>query len=462
MTTINKEALSRGLSPSFWVIPHPLVSLRWLLLLFPFWWVLGVEQFIWPLGLMVIAIFGAARRGYRLFVPPFAKWLLLFIAIYLLSGIAIEEPARWLTFTRTLGSYVGLFFLLIICANFVRSWQDTKAILQAFSIMIAVAAVAGTLAIFDVWRPAFTSAIGLVLPDWITSTSYGGQIAFRRLGYPSWFTMLGAYYRVSGFFMFATMYASALTVSLPIIIYLWGMAKNYRWKIFFTALIPLLAFNFLYTTGRIAIVGFILGGGFHVLFHTRWRPLFKLTILGILFLGLAISIYDLLAINQSLLPFRQWWENFVMARGPGSFNDRFLVYQHTLDDLSQRPLLGWATERDIPDFYYPAGSHSYYLGILYKHGLIGFGIFLALLGSLIKHIRIPSLRPRQLNHFAMVKFMQYSQWSIIAIAVNGFTDAVDLDTTTFTILSLIIVLAMQTRKQLNGLSPSIQQRHEEK
>jgi O-antigen ligase len=449
VTAITKKQLPRGRSTSFWVIPHPLVSLRGLLLLFPLWWVLGIEQFIWPLGLMIIAILGASRKDYRLLIPPFAKWLLLFIGIYILSGIAIEEPIRLLTFTRTLGAYLSLFFLLIICANFVRSWQDTKAILHAFSIMIAVAVVAGTFAIADLWRPSFTSTIGLILPDWIASSSYGGQIALRRLGYPSWFTVIGAYYRVSSLFLFPTMYASALAVSLPIIIYLWGITKTYRSRIFYAALALLLAFNFLFTTGRIAIVGFILGGGFHILFHTRWRPLLRLIMLSILLLGLTMSIYDLLVTtSQSQLSITQWWENFVMARGPGSFNARSTVYQHTLNDFSQRPLLGWATERHIPDFPYPAGSHSYYLGILYKHGLIGFSIFLALLGSLIKHIQTPLLKLKQSNHFAMVKFMQYSQWAIIAIAINGFTDAVDLDTTTFTILSLIIVLAMQTRKQL--------------
>ena len=39
-----------------------------------------------------------------------------------------------------------------------------------------------------------------------------------------------------------------------------------------------------------------------------------------------------------------------------------------------------------------------------------------------------------------------------AIVINGFTDAVDVGTTTFTLLSLIIVHAIQTRKQFYNLS----------
>src|SRR5690606_2353644 len=75
-------------------------------------------------------------------------------------------------------------------------------------------------------------------------------------------------------------------------------------------------------------------------------------------------------------------ESTVYARGSGSATSRTTIYVATVAGLMERPFLGWGTERDITtvdNFALPAGSHSYYLGFAYKHGLLGLAVLLTFL-----------------------------------------------------------------------------------
>lgn len=73
----------------------------------------------------------------------------------------------------------------------------------------------------------------------------------------------------------------------------------------------------------------------------------------------------------------------------GSNNERFSLYQYSiLEMLNNSPLIGCGIKRIAPQFgeSVPLGSHSTYVGVLYKTGILGCAIFLIALYSIIKRI----------------------------------------------------------------------------
>ena len=136
-------------------------------------------------------------------------------------------------------------------------------------------------------------------------------------------------------------------------------------------------------------------------------------------------------------------EATAFARGAGSVDARSAVYRSTVSGFLERPLLGWGTERDIPGQRYPAGSHSTYLGVLYKHGLVGFVCLLGVLASGWLAIR-PAAR---LEGTAAYDLLRFGQWTYVAVLLNGFTDVLDLDATTLILIYSIFGTLIAVRAQ---------------
>lgn len=418
-------------------------DVRLLFLLLPMWWLLGVEQFVWPIVLLWSAWKTLVRRRFEIHVVPTLVLLLMFISAHVVSAFFIDEPLRLITFFRNLSMYVTAFLLVFVIVNSVANWHEIRSLLLSIVYPMGLASIVGVLGISGAWRPSFTSLIGYVLPRWISNTTYGGTIAYRNVGSASWFAVVGQYFRVNSFFLFATLYASALALTLPVVIMLYADWRKSIPKFAWMLLLVLLGVNLIFTTGRIAALGFLVGGTYYLFViraNQRIRQFSYILVMVTCFLLLSTLIAVFL-VPECL---GEAYRNFVLARGSGSFLDRAFVYRSTFEGVSQRPVFGWGTERDIPGFPYPAGSHSYYLGILYKQGIVGFLLFITIWWSLWRDTRIPAgvLSGRS----PILRFLQYGRWVVIAAMVNALTDVLDLDASTMAIMWLIFSLLIVSRR----------------
>jgi O-antigen ligase len=129
------------------------------------------------------------------------------------------------------------------------------------------------------------------------------------------------------------------------------------------------------------------------------------------------------------------------SRGEGSANTRYKIYVKTFESFLERPFFGWGTERDVKGLAYPLGSHSYYLGTLYKQGIIGFLIFISIILSIWSNIRTKNIFVEKFN-----LFFKYGQFMMLVFMINSFTDVLDLDATTMMFLWLIISLLVVSRR----------------
>ena len=136
---------------------------------------------------------------------------------------------------------------------------------------------------------------------------------------------------------------------------------------------------------------------------------------------------------------------FVFARGEGSFNSRFGVYEASIAGFLERPFFGWGTERDVEGLALPAGSHSEYIAALYRQGLFGLFAFVGLLWSVWRATRpIHGDEARK----PWGKFLRYGRWFYATALINSLLNDPAVDTSTFVLLWLFIALLIATRQQM--------------
>lgn len=424
----------------------PLFDLQWLVLLLPLWWVAGVEQFIWPIGLAFITVKVVVLQRVKVAVTAPVKWFALFLVAILISSLFIVEPERWLTYLRNSGAYAAGFMALLIITNRVRTWPSASRLLDAALIALIVASLFGLLAIAGIWRPSFESLFGRLLPAWIVATSYGHDIAIRILGEPGWFVGLGYYYRISSLFLYGNHYASILVYTLPFLFFRLAYSRGIS-RLLVAAAIPLLIINLVYTTSRVAVVALLGGGIYFILFQSIQRKAFRILsalAMTLLILGVLLTGYVELSTTAQdgmLQDAAEAAEAFIFARGPGSYTSRLTVYEYSLRGFLERPAFGWGTERDIPQSAYPAGSHSEYVAVMYRQGLLGLIAFAGLLWSTWRFSR-PVSDSRRTSEAG--GFLRYGRWLFVTALINSIAADPVIDTTVYVFLWLFLGLMVAT------------------
>jgi len=210
--------------------------------------------------------------------------------------------------------------------------------------------------------------------------------------------------------------------------------REKKWLI---VLITMCLINLFFTTARVSFLSFLIGFVYFLIFFKMKRDNRYLFFLFFSFVLLLILIVyrDVIVEGLRLL---------LLARGEGSASSRSLVYYTTLKEFWERPVFGWGTERDVEGLGYPAGSHSHYLGILYKQGLLGFITFVGIYISLWFETK-PS---RYLKYYdwRAYNFLCYGRWIILAVLINSFTDVLDLDATTYVIIWIVFSMLLSVKR----------------
>tara|TARA_B100001758_G_C18411122_1_gene615763 strand:- start:2494 stop:3795 length:1302 start_codon:yes stop_codon:yes gene_type:complete len=417
-------------------------QLYWLVLFFPIWWFLGVEQFFWFISVSLVFIQFVIYSKFQFHLSIVSVLLLLFLFVYGISFFSIEEKVRYITYFRNLSTYITAFMLLTMLWNVVEKWHQIEKILNGIVFVMLFASVVGLLAFsFEIFRFQFKSLTGYFLPDFIAKTGYGSVIAIRNVGYYNWFLGINTYFRPSSFFLYSTMFSSTLAIVLPIAILLRDIHVGFRrWYYSIVVLIMILAL--IATTGRVAILAFFIG---YILFRIISVRNIKIKSL-IFLLGSTVILVLLFILERSGILY-QIIDLVLYSRGEGSTNTRIDIYIQTFNSFLERPFFGWGTERDVNGLAYPLGSHSYYLGTLYKQGIIGLTVFLLLFISIWKCLKVRIFID---NNFT--RFLKYGQFLMIVYFLNSFTDVLDLDATTMMFSWLIIsLLIVGKRIYMNNL-----------
>ena len=419
----------------------PLFELACWLLLWPVWWILGIEQFV-PTIASVLLVVRMALAGqlslsrHRALVIAFV----IFLLAQLLSLFGIDSMRRLLTFGRSWATWISALAILVLAVALPRDLDDLHKLLWILAGLVAIAAIGAITALLGFRPEGWTPPFARLLPESLERGGYLEQLVERSLGRQAFFRPLGYYYRVSGLFLWPLGNATALVAALPLVATLTQRGKPWHraaaWVIVVLGLV-----NLLFTTGRAAMAGLVVGGLVAWACYSRFRRLFWKLALVALALLLVLVLADLATPGQSFL-----WQNgsrllseIVFARdqwkNTGSATGRLAVVLQTLQGWMQRPVLGWGTARAVPDAPLPAGTHSTYLGLLYKHGLVGLGAYLALL-ALLWHRTCPLGRAAAQPAPWAQNLLVAGRWSLVAVLVDGITSTPASDTMTLVIIWL--------------------------
>ncbi|MBM4429820.1 MAG: O-antigen ligase family protein [Chloroflexi bacterium] len=441
------------------ILDHPpLIEVGYLLLLLPLWWLLGIEQFIWPVGLAVIWGKSWLAGHRRISLPRTGQWLLVFLALQLLSGLSAGLPPHlWDNLLRNWGAYAGALLLVVLLANHARKWQDIQMILNALIITMAVASFCGLLAIAGVWRPRFPSLLGGLLPETLLQTPLGSLVTWRELGATArlWIRDTGVralsfrYFRVRSFFCYAIHYASALAFSLPVLLFSCGQVQEARRRTLLQVAIVFLFLNLVATVGRMAIFASVAGAICYGLFLWERRESLRRLALPLCAV-LVLIVLVVLLLGQGTAVMGAGRRLFQVVLSLRSAEGREVSYLESWRQFLQRPILGWGTVREAAGLSLPPGSHSTYLAILYRHGILGFLAFAATLWSLwVETAPVRAEPDERRTASPPARLLRYGRWVFVVALFDGLTTVVSTDATVLTILWLIFATLIAARQLLD-------------
>lgn len=419
----------------------PLTDLHLLIGLAPVFWLVGIEQFVaLPLLSWSFLKYVLRGKGLRIGLPTLLQ--VAIIVVVLLSAVAIDSPMRMVTFVRTTAMYVMGLIVAILVAGECDSPEKVRNLLRTVVLMMAGVGAMSLMGVLGIADIRFRSLAGYLLPRSLAETGYGNQIVWRFLGNPSWFQGFGSYFRVSGIFLFSTMCAAASAITLPIAIGFVYRTKGWRQGAYLLAAM-LIFVPFLFSTGRTAWLAFTISGVLVGILSLRLLP----RLLSVLIVVIAATSLFFVMPPDFIL---DAVEETVYARGAGSTTSRLTIYRATLEGILERPILGWGTERDITtvdNFELPAGSHSHYLGFLYKHGLIGLAALLAFMAVIMWQIWATLRAQRNAGENEATVMLSFVGWSLLTAALTGLTSVLDLDAT----LALLVWVTLFSGLQLRYL-----------
>jgi len=361
-----------------------IIKLIWFL---PLFWLIGGERLLLPVAL-ILATYKHALPLRSL--PRPLVYLFFFLVAYLISIVALDSGARYITFVWDFAIYLSMFFIVLALARQRLSFKEAEILIKHVVIFVFAAnLLAFTYFVFGGW--SFSTPLGFILPGSIKSGAIGSKIATHGVGRELYFAGLTT--RLASFFVSSMQYAAVILISLPATYYFISAAKGGKKLIYIIPFVCLLIAG-LFAQGRTAIVLGVLALAFMVplmaISKTRiWgKGVFNAVILGILgvaLIGLVLSFSYLSAEFQTY---------FVDARA-SSASERFEVYTRSGEAFTESPIIGHGSQVDEEDLAIPLGSHNWYLGVLFKHGLLGFLPFVAfLLSVLIASYKLAFVRGR--------------------------------------------------------------------
>ncbi len=363
--------------------------------LIPIWTALGITQFFGPVlmaFLFIKLLITSTKNNTPIKIPFLISTLMgLFLLSSLISGLFIQESYWGLVFIRNFIVYLGAFALVLIIINSVKTKQNLIHILWALTILSFFAGMIGLLGLLDT-IPAgmkFVTPISKLLPESIRTSEY-----LRATLYPS----ISGYYqeifglkliRISSIFLFPNIFAAAILILFPYQFFLFVLSKG--WKKLVLALNSiLLLVCLIFTYSRSAILGIFLG--FLYFIHLQGirkkrQKSQRLNFLTVTVVVLVIFLILIIAINT------------MTQIKPLSVKARTTILKNTIQSWKESPVFGWGTQRNmevigetspIP----PLGSHSTYLSFLYRYGLSGFILYIAMIVVLFTELKRSQLSSR--------------------------------------------------------------------
>ena len=315
-----------------------LFDLKIILILWPLWWLLGIDQFFFPF-FIAWEFFRHILLKPRLKINWTIRWSFLLL-LWWLTPVLWVPPELFKVYLKEFATISTQFMILLLLWNNVKTHSDWRQLIQTLIILAFYSIFGALVFVFGLWRGQIPSVVGTILPKSITnSSSFFSSVAIRSFG--SFSSELDGVlsYRVSSFL---TSYSALSLAILAIFPFLWWKAHHATWKlgIFYGFLMIGAIVSLVFTESRIAYGAFVIefgllvGWSIIVAFKKNSRHLIVLLIMllsSFVFVALIPFIPDV--IEKVQWSTTQW--------RPGSFTARTIIYTETFRLLPEHLITGW-------------------------------------------------------------------------------------------------------------------------
>ena len=353
----------------------------WVLLTHAVWWIVGVDQVVLPIISCFFLFIGVMTKRLALSTDTLAYFLAFFVLIHLveiLTVLALPDFSHYgpLYIYRTF-LFISPILVFLMMQNVANEELTIYRIINSIIITVVISCVASFFAYFLFFKGV------VIIPTLFSYIAPSGLDSFGILN--SWFekniirhTWLFSsdFYRPRGLFNFGNLFALALEVAIPLSLYMARLTKGKRY--YFACLCMVI--TIILTTSRAGVIITLLGLGLVSILISRRKALYITFFL--LYIVSAILVeesgYHFLLSPQSVITSVTSDVNNLRS---DSTEARQMIYEKTLEHIQERPVLGWGTYRKIPgDPLWPyLGSHSTYLSIMYRLGLLGMVPFIMII-----------------------------------------------------------------------------------
>lgn len=351
-------------------------------LLWPVWWLLGIEQLLLPFYLLYEVARFLILSGWQVRVNATILYTLALAAWWIVPVVWADREFLDIFLKETATIWSQLLILLLVW-NCVRSKSEWRLLVRALVILAGYTAAASIIYIGGLWRGEVVSLIGRILPaSLVEASAFFSSIAYRRFGEAAVEVGLLSH-RLSGLSLSFSSLSMVCLLFLPLIAWRGLTARGLN-RLFYVAVGFGLLIGLVFAESRISYLAFVAGIGLFVVLRLGlWRGHNRVFTIGVTLLAAGVGLVLVYATIGTIL--RSFQLAFIDLR-PGSWLVRFNIYIVSLQLLPEHPIAGWGVPVRIPgaSSTYSAGTHSSFLGMLFTHGIIGLVLYLAIWFSIWK------------------------------------------------------------------------------
>ena len=342
--------------------------------LIPLWYVLGIRLFIFHLLALLVFIKTILRRHADREKPSLPAENIFLLAFILVYGLSFLLNSKDMPLVRALASLNNLSFwvmgfCLIFAVYHAFPREDGRRLLRAFRIfglissLFVIFSLSSWILSHKYWKAE--SLLLMLAPERAVTVIQSSGATLLQSSLTLRFVRKDKLFghefpRPNGF----DIYSNSLGVTM---IYLLMMTLAYhrilKKRKGLAVFLALEGLAFLLSLSRIAMLAFPAAAVFVILGR---KKIPHLKIVG----GLAAALLIVLVLVSPQK----------MIRAASEFRkdstaSRVELYKITLSEALKKPVLGHGFKPQTEDFIMPIGSHSTYIGVLYRTGFLGFLIF---------------------------------------------------------------------------------------
>lgn len=345
----------------------PTQGVRVLIVLLPLWWLLGIDQLVWPFAVALLLL-RSMLLGVRMQAPAVFALASGALLVAMVAASTMVADGRELTYVRNLGVHMGGWGLAVLVIATHRTIDQVAATLRALAFTFAFVAAAGAMGALGVRWVFDTPMYGVMGP--FLDSAYVQPMVTKSLVHneATWFSQ--GFLRPRGLMLFPNILGAVAALSLAAKLLLTPPRRRwFRWTLYASAAIEVgvIVATLSRSTWLALLIGLIV-----VVLTSRLRSRAGMpTVHLLIVLGAALALTGALDVVVERIVHR------------GHSNEvRLETYMLTLDAVLDSPatlLIGHGTQRGDDALTVPVGSHSTYLGMLFKYGafgLLAYGVLL--------------------------------------------------------------------------------------